>query len=203
MHEHKVLWTTASFQSVPHECPSLLQIPISAQRFALCFDRSRIILSKGAWELLCTLGTKSVHSEGQPCHSYSLPNALNPREVVSGSVSCAVVPKSRSGVRRGQTQDFPNVFQFPAFACWLKSVVVLPLDPAFCCSIDCRSPGIWGSVSHAHLALFLFKCKQHVKKTVLFLPDPNAAFQEEQHQTHTAYMFMPAERMSKSSFLQS
>lgn len=44
----------------------------------------------------------------------------NPREVVSGSVLCAVVPKSWPGVRKGQTQDFPNIFRFPSFCMQIK-----------------------------------------------------------------------------------
>ena len=64
--------------------------------------------------------TKWVDSYRERCHSYSMPAALNPGEVVSGSVSCAVVPKSWSGVRRGQTQEFVNVLRFPSFFMLVK-----------------------------------------------------------------------------------
>lgn len=38
------------------------------------------------------------------------------------------------------------------------------------------------------------------KDMCLFLSDPNEALQEEQHQAHTVYVFIPDEGMSKPSF---
>lgn len=38
------------------------------------------------------------------------------------------------------------------------------------------SPGIWGCINHTHLSLFLFKHKQHVKKTVSLFAWPKWSF---------------------------
>lgn len=46
----------------------------------------------------------------------------------------------------------------------VNSIEVLSFNPAFCCSIDWRSPRIWRSINHTYLSLFLFKWKRHMKK---------------------------------------
>lgn len=74
--------------------------------------------------------------------------------------SCSKVP-----IRTMERTDLPMFSDSPPSICGLKSIRVLSFNPAFCYSMDWCSPRIWGSINHTYLSLFLFKCKQHMKKT--------------------------------------
>lgn len=125
-----VLWTTASLKY-----PSVLKISKSDWRFALHFQRSRVTLSEGTWELICSSCTKWAHSHRAQSLLFSAQHQT-PGKLFLGQF---LVPLFQSPGQEygGDRLETLRCFQIPLHSFMqVKIHRVLPHEPAFCCNFD-------------------------------------------------------------------
>lgn len=146
----RVLWATASLKY-----PSVLKIPKPDWRFALHFQRSRITLSEGTWELLCSSCTKWAHSHRAQSLLFSAQHQT-PGKLFLGQF---LVPLFQSPGQEygGDRLETFGCFQIPLHSCMqVKIHRVLPHEPAFCCNFDWCSLH-FGDIKSCTLSAFLIQ----------------------------------------------